>query len=64
MTLDNTGKIEIGLKLFSSLTGPALCKGLTFVSFHLSGNVLVLMLKLQIYVRLSEQQEGLPFSEV
>ena len=42
-TFDNTGKIEIGLKLLGRSLAPDLCKGTTVASFHVSVKIQEMM---------------------
>ena len=39
--------------MFVSSLGSFMCKGFTFPSFHLSGNVELFMLRLQMHLKLS-----------
>ena len=51
----------MGRKLLRSFDGPPLCSGFTFASFHFSGKVLVLILKLHIYAKLSAMKGAASF---
>ena len=50
--------------MFVSSLGPFLCKGLILPSFHLFGNVELIMLWLQMYVKLSEINGAASFNNL
>ena len=61
---ESTGKIKMGRKLLRSFDGPCLCSSFTFASFHFSGKVLVLILKLHIYIKLSAMKGATNFKSL